>query len=808
MPERRVAEFIERLAQSQLLSTAQLEIARGLAAEDAKSLARQLVSRGWLTHWQAATLLEGQLQYHLGKYRLVDLLGTGGMGAVFKAVQTGIGRTVAIKVLSRKVLKKPTAVPRFLREIRSAAALDHPNIVTAYDADKMGETYYFVMEFVDGQDLRAWLKQWTRLPIDWACECIRQAALGLQCAHERGMVHRDIKPSNLLITQAEPGGPPLLKILDFGLARFASETEEAEALTRAGQVLGTPDYIAPEQVEDTRAADIRADIFSLGCTLFELLTGALPFGGVSVVEKLLARTQQDAQRAAALRPEIPEALDAIVARMLARDPAVRYQTPSQVAEALSPFALTTSRLEFPAESRQPGEPAIVAGDPDSTLNEFLANLARAPAGQPRGERAARRRGSRHRGRRARRRLAAVITILAIALAGGLALAVWVLPSWIGTAPSNGKGNTEAANPDAGKKAAEPPPAPSLAGATERDHAVALLRLGAALGVARQSSSGVAPPGPGNRLSVKMEQELPAWEFRVVEADLSGNPKVTGLTLERVGILTALESLKLRDNRINDAGLEALSGLVELTSLELANTQVADKGLAHLARLSNLKRLLLSRTEINGEGLVHLLRLRKLTELHLDGTRVNRANLRVLGEFQQLKVLSLARTSLNDQVLADVSRAPRLESMDLSVTSITDQGLAELARCKHLQSLRLLNLKIGDAALVHLAKIPSLQHVWLDRTQVTAEGLKHLKPLAHLSTLSLVAAPVADSGMSAIEALGGLTVLDLSQTRVSDDSVDHLAKLWQLRSLNVTGARLTSAGIARLRGALPLCRIAP
>src|SRR5262249_1507660 len=236
----------------------------------------------------AQGLIAGKGPSYLGRYRLVDLMGEGGMGAVYKAVQPSIGRTVALKVMNKQVLKQPKAKSRFLREIRSAAAVDDPHIVRAIDADRDGDTYFLVMEYVTGRNLKTWIALEHTLPVGWSCECIRQAALGLQHAFEQGMVHRDIKPSNLLVTHSENDGLPLVKILDLGLARFVSETQEEGELTRSGQVLGTPDYIAPEQARNTRTADIRADIFSLGCTLFEMLTGRLPFPGDSVMEKLMA----------------------------------------------------------------------------------------------------------------------------------------------------------------------------------------------------------------------------------------------------------------------------------------------------------------------------------------------------------------------------------------------------------------------------------------------------------------------------------------------------------------------------------------
>ncbi len=369
-----VDELLQNLRKSNLLTPEQWKIVHLEAsggpperhpptdgdAPTSSELVRRLVERDFLTRWQGEMLLQGKKAFFLGKYRLLDCIGTGGMGAVFKALHGDMRRAVAIKIMSAEVVKDRRAVARFRKEIQAVAALDDPHIVAAYDAGSAGGVHYLVMEFVDGHDLGHLVKQTGPLPVEWSCECIRQAAEGLQYAHEQGMVHRDIKPTNLLVAQDAETGRPLVKILDLGLARFVRESVAGDApgsgkaggdgsLTQLGQFLGTPDYIAPEQARDTRSADHRSDIFSLGCTLFRMLTGQLPFRGESILEKLEARETTDAVRARSLRSEISPELDAVVARMLARDPHLRYQTPREVAQARSDPSL-------PGRSRPPARP--------------------------------------------------------------------------------------------------------------------------------------------------------------------------------------------------------------------------------------------------------------------------------------------------------------------------------------------------------------------------------------------------------------------------------------------------------------------
>jgi eukaryotic-like serine/threonine-protein kinase len=335
----------------------ELSGAGGPAFADGLALAGELVGRGWLTAYQADQLLRGRAgELLVGPYRLLDRLGQGGMGQVFKARHVTMDRVVAVKVIPRKRVSDPAAVERFYREVRAVAQLSHPNIVTAFEVGRAGETHYLAMEYVDGIDLARLVQQSGPLPIPQACEYVRQAALGLQHAHERGLVHRDIKPGNLMVARPNPDGPPVIKILDFGLARFEREGSQAGRLTQLGWVVGTVDYIAPEQAGDARGADIRADIYGLGCSLFYLLTGDPPFPGDDVVEKIRARVQRDAPSVRRGRPEVSPALEQVLARMMARGPADRFQTPGEVAKALEPHtAEGRQSLSQPAQSSAAGE---------------------------------------------------------------------------------------------------------------------------------------------------------------------------------------------------------------------------------------------------------------------------------------------------------------------------------------------------------------------------------------------------------------------------------------------------------------------
>jgi Protein kinase domain/Domain of Unknown Function (DUF1080) len=268
------------------------------------------------------------------KYRIVRVLGRGGMGTVYEAEHVRMKRPVAIKVVNPELVNHPQALLRFEEEIKAVASLDHANIARAFDAENIGSLQVFVMEFVRGQTLYDFLQSRGQLSVTDACRCVRQALIGLQHAHEQGLVHRDLKPQNLMLTR-DTGQ---IKILDFGLAKAVSENRQSRSLTSTRATMGTYAYMAPEQALDAAKADIRADIYSLGCTLYYLIAGVLPFDYETDAKLLLAHQTERPCPLHELCPDVPEALSDLVARMLAKEPAERPQTPREAADALLPFA--------------------------------------------------------------------------------------------------------------------------------------------------------------------------------------------------------------------------------------------------------------------------------------------------------------------------------------------------------------------------------------------------------------------------------------------------------------------------------------
>jgi serine/threonine-protein kinase len=464
-----VATFLDAVRQNQLLEPIHVNecVQDARRFTDPRALAQHLMTKNWLTPFQVNTIFQGQASsLVLGQYRILERLGEGGMGQVYKARHQTMGRIVAIKVIRKDRLGNANLIRRFHREIQLAATLAHPNVVLAFDADQVGGTHFYAMEYVDGTDLSRLVKQSGPLPVATACEYIRQAAGGLQHAHERGLVHRDIKPGNLLVTKGEPtaNGPalgpargkrtggqpvkPLVKILDMGLARVAFAEDEATgiSISHDGTVRGTPDFMAPEQAKNSSMVDWRADIYSLGCTLYYLLTGSVPFPGGTNIEKLLHHQMDTPRPVEQFRNDVPPGVRAILQRMMAKRVEDRLQSGGEVAHALAPFcegaAPGTAKFKVPAPMTLPSYPQAVpvaptVGTPRSSTFESIRNLFFDP--------------KTHRARQIG------VLIGVAALLGLIGMFVLVLSLLSGWARSPGTGPALASGKQSGKAPLPPPP---------------------------------------------------------------------------------------------------------------------------------------------------------------------------------------------------------------------------------------------------------------------------------------------------------------------------------------------------------------
>jgi serine/threonine protein kinase len=307
----------------------------------------------------------------IGKYEIVSHLATGGMGAVYRALDVDLGRQVALKVLSPEWMAHAVRRERFRREARHSAKLRHENIVTIYEFGEANGTYYLALELVEGTDLQQYIDRKGRLDPDEARFILLQVARALDHAYSQGIIHRDIKPSNILLER--PEDRPLAKLTDFGLSREARDDECR--VTGAGLTVGTVDYLAPEQARDSGLADIRSDIYSLGCTLFHMLAGQAPFAEGSWTERVFKHIEAEPPDIRQLNPQVPERLTAVMRRMLAKKPDDRYQTPAELLDELL-------QLDSPAPPTSPPRPAAAAtADEPPATKKPVPSRAPAPRRQ-------------------------------------------------------------------------------------------------------------------------------------------------------------------------------------------------------------------------------------------------------------------------------------------------------------------------------------------------------------------------------------------------------------------------------------------
>ena len=723
-----VEQFAASIFQSGLLSAAEIaELNQRLAASDlpgeAREIASRLVTEGKLTRYQASVLLKASKDPLLvDNYVILDTLDTGGMGLVFKALHRSMNRVVALKLLPAAMMSARDTVKRFQREVQAAASLSHPNIVAAYDADESAEIAYLVLEFVEGANLFRLVKEQGPLPVSRACNYVRQAATGLAYLHSRGIIHRDVKPANLIL--ANDG---TVKLLDMGLVRFASSEDSSSAetdqeLTQAGIVIGTVAYMSPEQALDTRSADQRSDIYSLGCTLFFLLTGRSLYHEETGMKTLLAHREQAVPSIREFCEDAPVSLDAVFRTMVAKRPADRLQSMTEVVAALDacvPGLATTS-------------PAAI-----TPRHAASAPLMRAPL--VRGWKRLRSRPL---------RIGLAIALLAGLAAGGTYLAGVLIrikskhgtteihvddPDAEVTVTQAGADNAGfqsliygSKNPFVAKSATTGPTTPDSPAdkATQKDEEIAQRqakiqklevenqrlrseadraavrgRRGSTSGfyvasdpfVAPQTQAGVPKHGGPTAGPPSVDRGVAQWlnNFPTAFLCLQDNPTnavqpmAASLMEKAVIVAIFVEQRSGTPFNYHDADVERLASLRELKWLSLKGPEVTD---AFVVRLKTLKGL---------EG------------------------------------LSLARASITDECLPALAEMTHLSYLDLSECSgITDAGLKQLASLKSLNDLTLAASRVDvKKAWLQLGgefTPRPLPQLGLDGTATTAAGLVKLQ----------------------------------------------------------------------------------
>lgn len=572
------------------------------------------------------------------RYRIIAKLGAGGMGTVFKAEHRVMKRTVALKVVAPTLVADARTVERFHREVEVAAMLSHPNIVTAHDAEQADDVHFLVMEYIEGTDLADLVRLRGPLPVAEACDYVRQASLGLQYAFERGTVHRDIKPHNLM--RAADGR---VKILDFGLARFASESGPVDGLTRENAMMGTPDYLPPEQAEDSHRADIRADIYSLGCTLYYLLAGRPPFAEVgTAMQKILAHMHEPARPLDEVRADVPAELGRVVERMMAKAPGQRLQTPGEVAAALAPFLTTTSECDQSTGSQQPSPPAL--SKPGDTLH----------LGEPASSSTDRRSlsGPVSLDRRRQRGLAIMATALTL-LMGGLWLAL----------------SRNHAGDDGGSPS-------SVALPTRRPLSPADQERAAAEWVYEVGGRTAVFVGDDIK-EIPRREDLPEQKFQIAAVYLRANKHCNSYALANLEGLTRLKYLSVSRSAVGDEGLKHLSGLTTLTVLALQEAQITDEGMKSLESLTHVTELYLGGNKITDDGVASLRWMTEMRQLQLDNTLVSDKGLTHLKDMKFVYNLWLNGTQVTDNGLGALAHMP-LDRLELSNTKVSDASIKTIS----------------------------------------------------------------------------------------------------------------------------------
>jgi serine/threonine-protein kinase len=757
-----------------------------------EAVVRDLVMRELLTPYQAERVLAGRaFDLALGQYVVLERLGQGGTGEVFKARHRVMRRMAAVKVIRPELLSSAATVQRFYREVEATSRLRHPHIVEAYDAGPVGDTHFFAMELIEGTDLSKLVQRSGPMPVGLACHYIRQTALALQHAHEKGLIHRDVKPSNLIV--ARDGR---VKLLDLGLVRLGAATAAGPAsptITENGGFMGTPDFMAPEQAEDSHAVDHRADLYSVGATLYYLLTGRLLFPDCSLYQKLLRLQSAQPVPIEELRPGLPPPLIALLRRLMAKDPADRPQSAAEVIRALGELPLSTDAIAAPSTT------TLVLSDSGKMGDTVESSLTR----------------------RAREKVALQRLWRRITLWGGASL-VALGCIFLVLLFSNGK------------KTVAPLPTTELvvAPSTEATGDAAFRRW-------LENTASLGPEAQVKAVSAKLKERNPGFDGVLIPTtdrgvivglemradnivDLSpvrALPKLETLTCTgtapgkgKLADLAPLRGLGLHTLRITHTAVVDLSPLrdLHLKVLHCNGTAVTDLG--------PLKGMALWELNCSATGVTDLAPLQgmPLTTLHISWTKVTD-----LASIHELKLTTFGCETTPVKDLTPLQKMP-LQSLNIAGTPVADLG--PLRQMTALASLNCRNAKITDfrpllgLSIKHLncagtkvvdlgplQRMPLVDLVCRD-TLITDLAPLHatslgtldcanlkITDLSALDGLPLQVLNCSGTGVADLHALKNLPLedLDCGQTRVSD--LRPLANLSRLRSFKCAGCPIDSVG---------------
>jgi Leucine-rich repeat (LRR) protein len=797
------------------VSEVRAEASSSEVARDASSLAAELVRRQRLTEYQAQVLCGGKSGgLLLGNYVVLDEIGAGGMGVVFRAEHRRMKRMVAVKLLPQALTNSPTAISRFHREVEAAAKLTHPNIVAAYDADEAAGAHFLVMEYVAGTDLSRLVRTRGVVSVTTAVDLIAQVARGLDHAHRRGVVHRDIKPGNLLLD--EHG---VVKILDMGLARVLESDLPQEELTQSGRLMGTVDYMAPEQALDVKRADQRADIYSLGCTLYFLLAGRAIAPDGTMTTKLLWHQTHAVPSLLDVAPDAPPALDALFQRMLAKKPEDRPQSLAEVLEALEPIrrelGLNPDNDSAWMRPPAPGEYGVPRGvaDAETMASPIPSTMGGHAAAATRPETMAARMSPAPAARVAKGQAATPprrrTPWVGIGVAGaGVAAAAGGIGWWL-------SGGGAMAPPT---KRSDPTiiasSTPSPGGSSPAVPGTTAAGDSAVPGSSTPGSVAPVAVPPVSRADAARQAAM-RWILELGgTATIITGPEATAMQVHTADAVPdgawTWKELSFADTPLRDADLADMPELPGLKNLSLRKTAVGDAGLVQVSRLTDLASLDLSNTRVTDDGLSALETLVDLRDLNVRGTAITDAGLARLATLTRLEKLYLGDNRITDAGLAAIKPLVRLRQLELEGTQVTQPAVTAFTSA------------LPDMALIWTAPAPDRQVARsvldlggnVDVRLPGQEAPVEVRRLADLPAADFKVTTVRLAGMRELSApvLAGLTELtelkrlDLTGSGATTPTLDTIEPLKQLRELALGQLDLDPLRVEALRAALPECRI--
>ncbi len=833
-------EFFKRLEESGLLNDSMVELKdQMLQTGSAEDAAAGLVEQKLLTPFQSKVLVSGeQIPLVVGDYVVTDSIGRGGMGYVLKARHGRMKREVAIKFLLKSLTDSDDLRRRFEREVEAAAQLDHQNIVTAYDAGVHEGSHFLVMQYVDGEDLSHLVKSSGPLDIPDAVDVIRQAALGLGYAHDRGIIHRDIKPGNLLLDDEG-----VVRILDMGLARIMPSPGDAleggaqADLTNTGSVMGTIDYMAPEQALDSKSVDHRTDIYALGCTLYFLLTSNPPFRNDTVMRRLLAHREQPAPKISEYRPDAPRELDQIFAMMMAKSPDDRFPSMKHLVVALDSLDLDDSEAEQMATLDLPndGDGGFVGLSDDDPLGIGASDQTVVTPERP-NDSEPELRPSHEQPATAQSvdtfsadtdtgsQPAFDATVLESssqafeASATGEGSATSVNAGSAGVRNSTSGGSTVTADEEAGRGGKAQPPWKLVVPAGLAVVALIAFLLARSDSDAKNldslmpDSAAVGQQGDDSSEG-DAGSEIVASDRRAAECVLSIGGKVyiqrqTQQSPEHVDLVPEedfkLLGVELSSTRVTDDDLKNLQGLTSLNRLSFWDTGITDRGLANLTDngrvpLPKLASVRAMRTKISEDG-IGFLKGSNLYRLHIGETSVSDLT-SVCQNFPTLVELEIHRTGITRDGLKHLDQLPILKQLTVSGDQWRDGGRDHIEKLSRLNRLVVWDSSEGFDANA-LANLPALEYLELQRLtgdQIGAEFWSRANALPLLSEIFLDGWGVNSSVVDQMPAMKQLRALNISHSHVEGLPLANAVKrLPNLETLRLDyNERLNAANVAHL-----------